>query len=72
MQTYQCPNGHTVTADNRANVVCEPCNLIAVQLNRKAGTVGAWTDIDCHRDAVESLNDQLDAAFDNQYFGGGW
>lgn len=69
---FKCPNGHTVTAGDGENVECKPCNLVAVQLNRRDGTVGVWTDIDCHRVAVESLNDQLDAAFDNQYFDGGW
>lgn len=72
MTQFTCPNGHTVTADNRDNVVCEPCDLIATHLNCRTGEVYSWTDRKQYREQCRQLQDQTDDAFDNQYFGGGW
>ncbi len=69
---YTCPAGHDVHADESEDVICRHCNLIATHLNRRSGEVYEWTDLDEYHDNCEALQDQIDGAFDDQYFGGGW
>lgn len=72
MTQFTCPNGHTITAGDHDNVVCERCSLIATHLNRRTGEAYSWTDREQYQEQCRQLQDQTDAAFDNQYFGDGW
>ena len=71
-QPYTCPAGHECTEDAYGIPTCETCNLTATHIDGANRVVLQWTDIDDHEEARRDLQDQLDAAFDNQYFGGGW
>ena len=67
---YTCPNGHQIDSEDFTQIICEDCNLIATALD--GNTVTEWADLDDHHDACANLQDQLDGAFDNQYFGAGF
>ncbi len=69
MQTYTCPNGHKIKAGDRETVECQECELVATSLNRATGEVHSWMSRDDYDDSCENLQDQMDAAFDNQWFG---
>ena len=69
---YTCPAGHDIHATDSETVECEICNLTATHLNTRTGEVFEWLDSDEFYEANRDLEDQLDAAFDNQYFGGDW
>ena len=65
---FTCPNGHTVANVEHETPCCDRCDLVATWFNRSTGEVHTWTDADeCH-ESCRSLRDQMDAAFDNQYF----
>jgi len=68
---YMCPAGHEVT-ESEGRVVCGTCDLIATNYNAKTGEVFTWTDLHEHHEACRRLQDDADAAFENQYFSGGW
>lgn len=72
MTTYTCPNGHKISRPEGETVECANCRLTATHLNTRTGEVFSWTKTSEHRRACRNLQDQIDAAFDNQYFGGGW
>lgn len=72
MQTYKCPSGHQVHAEDRQDVICHKCDIIAMHINRRDGIASEWMDRDEYHEGCRDLQDQLDSAFDNQYFGGGW
>ena len=72
MKTYTCPAGHKVVAEDHEHVICEMCNLVATHLNRRDSVVLEWTDREEHEEACHRLSDDMDAAFDNQYFSDGW
>ena len=65
---YTCPNTHRIEAGDREDVKCHPCNLIATHLNRATGEVFTWMDQNRYAESCENLQDQMDAAFDNQDF----
>lgn len=67
-QTYTCPNGHKIVAEDNETVECTRCDLIATWLDRSSGTVHTWMDYDDYSDACRDMQDQMDAAFDHQYF----
>ena len=71
-----CPKGHAATIiehpSGPGTPVCEPCNLIATSYNPRLGVVYDWIDRDEHDANCERMQDQMDAAFDNQHFGDGW
>lgn len=67
-QTYTCPNGHQILAVDGENVECTQCDLIATHLSRATGEVYSWMDVGDYYDACRDLQDQMDAAFDHQYF----
>lgn len=68
----KCPKGHVATMGQHGTPECNACNLIAVHWNGRTGEVFAWENQDRHRAACDRLQDDMDAAFDNQYFGDGW
>lgn len=68
--TYICPEGHRIISSDVPK--CPTCELIATRFNAKTGEVFTWTPIHEHEADCEALQDQMDAAFDNQYFSGGW
>lgn len=70
--TTNCPSGHTCRIGETGTPVCDECDLIATWWNARTGEVFTWTDQEEHHEACRSLQDQMDGAFDNQYFGGGW
>ena len=70
---YSCPAGHPIAATVLEPVECDACELVATHYNASTGEVYQWTNRDIHRAACERLQDEMDAAFDNQYFNeGGW
>ena len=69
---YTCPKGHAATLENGRTPVCVPCKLIATHFNAGTGEVFNWMSMVKHWATCERLQDDLDAAFDHQYFDGGW
>jgi hypothetical protein len=69
---FVCPNGHAVENVESDMPRCEPCKLVATWFNRRTGEVHTWQDETKYDRACRRLKDDMDAAFDNQYFGGGW
>lgn len=76
-EAYRCPKGHLVKRGGHNDpdlgadsIICEPCGLIATHLN--ASEVFTWTPLHDHYRACERLQDEMDEAFDNQHFSGGW
>ena len=79
---YKCPNGHSVEHDatnsrsrhiHETAPTCHECELIATHYNARSGEVYTWTPIVEHEQACERMQDEMDAAFDHQYFDeGGW
>ncbi len=68
---YTCPNGHRVTWNHRDDdtaPTCHRCGVIATHYNDLTKDVYTWTDTAEHRAACERLQDEIDAAFDHQYF----
>lgn len=72
LPTVTCPKGHVIDLEPDVAPECHTCRLIAVHLDRKTPKVLEWMPRADYDAAAENLQDQLDAAFDNQYFGGGW
>ena len=70
--TYHCPKGHVATLQDNCTPACIPCKLIATHYNGKSGEVHEWTPMAQYRANCERLQEEMDAAFDNQYFDGGW
>ena len=66
--TTICPNGHKITTDNFQTPVCKKCGITATHYNRNTGKVYFWMDTVKFEMGQERLQDELDAAFDNQYF----
>lgn len=71
MRTVTCPDCQTVYQyPDRTTVCCEECDLTC------SGYFGndrsSWMATPDYHDSCRSLQDQMDAAFDNQYFDGGW
>lgn len=66
-------NEHTIKcrdckAELDAPYRCEDCQIIATWYNEKTGEVFTWRSVAAHEAACEDMQDQLDAAFDHQYF----
>lgn len=73
MTKYTCPNGHTCTGDEGNDLPhCHQCSLVATGWNTRTGEAYDWQSYQVYLDNVQQMNDQMDAAFDNQYFSGGW
>ena len=72
MAKYKCPKGHAIeTADGPCNPpVCDECGIIGGHHNPRLGVVYSWTKINVHESDCRQILDEIDAAFDNQYFGG--
>ena len=49
---------------------CEACHLVATWWNGGSHEVYKWQDEDEYLDQFRDLQDEIDAAFDNQYFNG--
>ena len=74
-QPDNCPQGHTTRWQGKHPVetpVCDECGTIGTHYNARTGEVFEWTDQEEHRQNCERMQAEIDAAFDNQYFGGGW
>ena len=68
MKSFTCPNGHEVKNVDHETPRCNHCDLVATWYNSSTGEVHTWTDGDEYHESCRSLRDQMDAAFDNQYF----
>lgn len=69
MTMTKCPQGHTIEFEIPETPTCEDCQLIATSYSGGSdGVYDEWTPIEQHRRACEDLQDQMDAAFDHQYF----
>lgn len=79
----KCPNGHAITwtvdEDGQGNELnskspsCRQCNLVGTHYNGKDLEVMEWTKEEVYRMNCERMQDEIDAAFDNQYFNDeGW
>ena len=65
----KCPNGHVVPSPEQGQPPeCSICELIGTHYSTRTGEVYSWMAIDEYREANRNLQDQMDAAFDNQYF----
>jgi hypothetical protein len=66
-----CPNGHRVEvgASNENRTECDLCGLVATQVSADGVT---WMHSDDYDEQCRELQDAMDSAFDDQYFGGGW
>ena len=64
----RCPQGHTVHRGNHDNVECSVCDSVATSVIN--GEPANWMQLEEYQDACRRLQDQVDEAFDNQYFGG--
>jgi hypothetical protein len=67
-----CPAGHQTVWGRHDVPTCEECSLVATGYNGRTGEVSGWMTREAYEDACRDLQDQIDAAFDNQYFDGGW
>ena len=68
MSVYRCPTGHEIHTDPDDPPECDSCNLIATHYNSRTGEVWTWTDRQKHENACRQLQEQIDAAFDHQFF----
>ena len=65
---FTCPAGHVADVNEYGTPECHQCDLVATHYNARDGEVYTWTPRATHEAACERLRDQMDAAFDNQYF----
>ena len=65
----KCPAGHDVAEDENGLPTCMggDCEYACVGYN--GGKVYEWMDAEEHYENVRAMNDAMDAAFDNTYFG---
>jgi hypothetical protein len=69
---YICPKGHELEVDDSDTVQCDQCKLVATHYNRVSGEVYQWTPRSQYLRNCERLQEEMDDAFENQYFSGGW
>jgi len=68
-----CPQNHRFDHDFSTGApVCPTCGVVGTHYNNRLGKVYRWTDGHVHQDNQDQLQEAMDAAFDNQFFGGGW
>ena len=70
----RCPNGHLVSwGDPGQPPECGTCELVATHYSTRTNEVYDWMAYEDYLEASRNLQDQMDEAFDNQYFNdGGW
>jgi len=74
MTTYKCDKclAEIIIKIDDSAPTCRDCSRIATHYNSKTGEVYEWLGCEDYRMNVQAMNDQMDAAFDNTYFSGGW
>lgn len=47
---------------------CEDCEIVSLNYNVHKGTASDWQLLDSYLDDCAALQNEIDSAFDNQYF----
>jgi len=65
----KCPKcSQATTLRHNVQPYCEDCEIVSLNYNVNAGTASDWQLLDDYLDDCAYLQNEIDSAFDNQFF----